>query len=495
MPTVPAMVSQQLSLLSTGASPPDVRDGQSFISPGSLAIQTGTMTDNGDLGTITPTTEDIEIPEGYTSGGTVAGDENLIASNIKIGTTIFEVTGTAVLAEGNATDADVLDGVTYSSASGSGTGSMPNNGDLGTITPATTDQSIPEGYTSGGVVAGDAALVSSNIKNGAEIFGVTGNVIQSTGTATADKLLLSQTASNAAGSITGTMPNNGALGTITPTTTNQSIPLGYTSGGTVAGSASLVAGNIRLGVNLFGVTGSLDPGTQTGGTAQPEQVIVGETFTNDTGQQTGTMVDNGAVTITPNDEDQAIPEGYHDGNGIVEAVTNLLAENIAAGQTVGGIAGSFSSDGTATSADIRSGVNAYVNGIEVNGSIITRDSGGAVTITPSGSIQTLNAGIYDHNITVNAYNPTFYTSSLSNVTVPNNATYSFTMPTNATKFVAGNGAVNGTTFVSSLRVNSSTEYRQPASTYFISISVAGTSMAFNNASAGSVSFSGNSLAI
>jgi hypothetical protein len=58
------------------------------------------------------------------------------------------------------------------------------------------------------------------------------------------------------GKKTGTMPNNGALGTVTPGTSNQSIPDGYTSGGTVAGDSNLVAGNISSGVPIFGVTGN-----------------------------------------------------------------------------------------------------------------------------------------------------------------------------------------------------------------------------------------------
>ncbi|WP_143813081.1 hypothetical protein [Paenibacillus sp. XY044] len=344
MNSVPSMVSQQLGLLRSGATPEDVREGQSFVSPGSLAIQTGTMKDNGDLGTIVPGTADIPIPEGYTVGGTVAGDPDLVAANIKSGVDIFGVTGSAILAEGNATNADVLEGKTYSTTLGAGTGTMPNNGSLGTITPGTTNQTIPAGYTSGGTVAGSDKLIASNIKKDVQIFGVTGNVIQATGSATADKLLAGQTASNAAGSITGTMPNNGSLGTITPGTTNQSIPAGYTTGGTVAGSGNLQAGNIRLGVQIFNVTGTLDPGTQTGGTAKPDQVIAGETFTNDNGVQTGNMPDNGAVTITPGATIKPIPKGYHDGNGSVQAVT-FDASKVLTGTTIAGTAGMMPNNG------------------------------------------------------------------------------------------------------------------------------------------------------
>ena len=50
---------------------------------------------------------------------------------------------------------------------------MPNNGELN-YTPSTEEQTIPEGYTSGGVVNGDANLAPENIKAGVTIFGITG---------------------------------------------------------------------------------------------------------------------------------------------------------------------------------------------------------------------------------------------------------------------------------------------------------------------------------
>ncbi|OPG91341.1 hypothetical protein B2I21_35165 [Chryseobacterium mucoviscidosis] len=420
MPTVPEMVSQQLGLLSSGAEPTDVRSGQSFIKPGTLAIQSGTMPDNGYLGVITPGTTNQSIPAGYTSGGTVRGDTDLIASNIRAGTEIFDVVGTAILATGNAVDANVLTGVSYSNSSGARVGTMPNNGALGTITPGVTAQSIPPGYTSGGTVAGSASLLPGNIKSGTTIFGVQGNVIQATGTATANQLLIGQTASTTIGPITGTMPDNGSLGTIVPGTTNQSIPAGYTTGGTVAGSGNLQAGNIRLGVTVFGVTGSLDPGTQTGGTAQPGEVLLNKTFTNDSGVQTGSMPNNGAVAITPSSTSQPIPIGYHDGTGTVAAVT-FDDTKVLTGTTIAGTAGTMANNGAVT---IVPGNTAkpitvgYHNGsgtvsavtfdatkvlagttiAGTAGTMINQGAGG--TVTPGTTNQTKAAGYYSSAITI-----------------------------------------------------------------------------------------------
>ncbi len=85
-------------------------------------------------------------------------------------------------------------------------------------------------------------------------------IIKATGNATPADLLTGKTASNASGPITGTMPNRGAGGTVTPSTANQSKPAGYYSSPiTVLGDADLVPGNIRSGVDLFGVVGSIQP--------------------------------------------------------------------------------------------------------------------------------------------------------------------------------------------------------------------------------------------
>lgn len=58
----------------------------------------------------------------------------------------------------------------------------------------------------------------------------------------------------------------------------------------------------------------------TGGDAVASEVLSGKTFTNDNGLQTGTMVNRGAVsgTATPT-QPYTIPEGYHNGQGVVNS--------------------------------------------------------------------------------------------------------------------------------------------------------------------------------
>lgn len=64
------------------------------------------------------------------------------------------------------------------------------------------------------------------------------------------------------GELTGTMPNNGTLN-YTPNTTQQTIPAGYTSGGTVAGDSNLIPENIKKDISIFNVTGTLETGIDT----------------------------------------------------------------------------------------------------------------------------------------------------------------------------------------------------------------------------------------
>ena len=67
----------------------------------------------------------------------------------------------------------------------------------------------------------------------------------------------------------------------------------------------------------------------TGGDALPAEVLTGKTFTNDDGAQTGTMPNRGAVSGTASpDAPYTIPEGYHNGEGVV---TGVGLHNVAVG--------------------------------------------------------------------------------------------------------------------------------------------------------------------
>lgn len=81
-------------------------------------------------------------------------------------------------------------------------------------------------------------------------------------TIAAADMLAGEVAYGASGAVTGSMANNGSTGgTISTKAGTVTIPAGYTTGGTVSISsteqAKVVASNIKSGVTLLGVAGSL----------------------------------------------------------------------------------------------------------------------------------------------------------------------------------------------------------------------------------------------
>lgn len=79
---------------------------------------------------------------------------------------------------------------------------------------------------------------------------------------TSADVLTGKTGFNANGSVSGSMANNGSTsGTISTKAGTVTVPAGYTSGGIVSISSSeqskIVASNIKSGVTLLGVAGSL----------------------------------------------------------------------------------------------------------------------------------------------------------------------------------------------------------------------------------------------
>lgn len=77
---------------------------------------------------------------------------------------------------GTATASDVLTGKTFINSTGQLiTGNIPKKGSV-TITPGTTNQTIPTGYYDSVVIKGDSNLKAENIKYGVSIFNVRGTV-------------------------------------------------------------------------------------------------------------------------------------------------------------------------------------------------------------------------------------------------------------------------------------------------------------------------------
>ena len=186
---------------------------------------------------------------------------------------------------------DALSSVTVEAISNTYIGSSVTKKSAATYTPGTSNQSIASGqYLSGAqTIKGDSNLIASNIKKGVTIFNVTGSYAgsssggntpslqtktvtpsESTQTVSPDSGYdgLSKVTVNAISSTyIGSDVTKKSAATYIPKTTDQSIASGqYLSGTqTIKGDANLVAGNIKSGVNIFGVTGTYAGGGSSGG--------------------------------------------------------------------------------------------------------------------------------------------------------------------------------------------------------------------------------------
>ena len=209
------------ALTQTTATAGDIAQGKKALTSAGLTTGTAQLAKPEVIGSFTPTAagDTVRPPAGKVfSEFTVAGDSDLIAGNIKSGVNIFGITGTH-------------------------DGRLPSQSKP--ATPGTTDKTItPDpGYTLSSVtVEGDPNLTASNIKAGSSIFGVSG-------------------------SVSPALPGEPRY--VTPSASQQVIRPNTgksISSVTVYGDADLKPENIKSGVDIFGVLGTLAEGGGSAGT-------------------------------------------------------------------------------------------------------------------------------------------------------------------------------------------------------------------------------------
>jgi len=198
----------------------EVLSGETFTNDTGDVI-TGTMPNRGAV-SITPSTISQPILAGYHNGS-----------------------GNVASLGGNAVASNVLTGVTFSSDSAgrAQSGAMTNRGAV-SIIPNTISQNIPQGYHSG---AGSVASLGGNA--------VASNVLAGT-TFSSDSVGRAQS---------GSMPNRAGdtsalASSISGTTLKLRASDGYRDGvddNVTITDADFIASNIKSGVNLFGLAGSL----------------------------------------------------------------------------------------------------------------------------------------------------------------------------------------------------------------------------------------------
>ncbi|QTA80027.1 DUF1566 [Desulfonema limicola] len=247
----------------------------------------------------------------------------------------------------------------------------PQTGTLSTQALSSANDTVSAGYYEATTLSAvDADLTAANIKTGMNIFGVTGTVIESAGDASAADVLTGKTFSNAAAAgVSGSMTNVGQQ-IITPAAANAAITQGYHDGtGYCAGDADLTAANIKTGMNIFGVTGTV---IESRGDASAGDVLTGKTFSNGIfANVAGSMTNVGQQIITPAAANTAITQGYHDGTGYCAGDASLVTGNIKSGTSIFGVAGKTevvdTTSGDAVAGDILLNKKAWVDGLEITG--------------------------------------------------------------------------------------------------------------------------------
>jgi len=326
-------------------------------------------------------------------------------ADVLSGKTFWGLTGTAwgprigthtcpATATGTAVAADVLATKTFSNSSANGmTGIMPDNAAV-TITPGATAQTIPAGYHNGsGTVATDANLVTGNIKNGVNIFGVNGKTEVVDTTEAASPAAATDILNGKKAFVNG-LPVIGSLATQTVSNTTVSQPAGnYAAFNLSTVDTDLASGNIKSGMDIFGVAGDSKVMDTSTGTAAAADILSGKTAFVNGATVTGSVSAGGNITGANGSLSMTIPDGLYSGSKTATANdANLVTGNIKAGTIIFGVNGktevvdTAETTSPAAAPDILSGKKAFVNGLPVTGTVATQ--------TLSAANSTVSAGYY-----------------------------------------------------------------------------------------------------
>ena len=191
----------------------------------------------------------------YAATNLAAVDADLAVTNLRGGCILFGVTGSPMVvntASGNATTNDLLVGHVAWSDGAAVTGAIP----VCTLSDTTT--AVKAGYyAADSLNAVDTDLAMDNILADATIFGITGlpyNVNTGSGNATTNQILAGRVAWVDGMAVTGAIPTRMLADTTTV------VSAGYYAATNLATvDPDLVATNLRDGISLFGVTGTIPP--------------------------------------------------------------------------------------------------------------------------------------------------------------------------------------------------------------------------------------------
>ncbi|WP_415063595.1 hypothetical protein [Bdellovibrio sp.] len=271
------------------------------------------------------------IPQGFYDGTKSANvvDGNIVASNIRTGTSILGVSGSLVPSAPACTD----NGLNASSCTTANNRYVASTLGGNVTVSGGLNATIPAGYQDGSksCTISDAQLVAGNIRSGTTVLGITGTMTTSAYDACTDNVLNAAQCSTA--------PNRYVSSVLGGNVTGASgarvitIPAGYYDGSktTTANDTNLVAANIKSGVTIFGVGGSLTTPSNCTGNGQQGCVTTGSYYAGEW-KNTAWFSANSSTTSSS--------AGYYNGVGV--DTSTIDASKIQIGTTMFGKAGTLS---------------------------------------------------------------------------------------------------------------------------------------------------------
>lgn len=339
-------------------------------------LVTGTMANNTYSNTLNDTRTSVTIPAGYHDGtGTVSHTTvNIPDPTISVNTSTGVITASGSWTKGFTTDSSYSNTKALTTVNGT------------TVTPTTSEQTIANAnvYTLGALkvaaIPSNYVNVSSITKDSTDLV-VNGAIVTAPAGYYPDDASASVTAMTLPTAVSSTRSYTNKL-TINRSTSAQylNIPAGYNATAASYTISAVANGSVTAPSTISGTAATVSTGTNTitltkSVSVTPNVTTAGYISAGTAGNASVTLTANvttkAAATITPGTSNQTIASGtYLTGAQTIAGDADLIAANIKSGVQIFNVTGTYTSDATATAADIIEDETAYVDGRLVTGTMV-----------------------------------------------------------------------------------------------------------------------------